>query len=166
MLLLYDYRIVDNILLLLLIQGQGHRLRTKCDVYVKVFCEDFLLLYFWQFQLIVADVKLALQKDGFILLLSIRPSVGMSAHTNGNMLRQSFAWSSFLLLIFLKVVYLGCWCLINDTSLWLQNSWHHSAANLRSRSQTEISVEIKVGHSDLYFVVQGFCLIFWRLFDV
>ena len=28
----------------------------------------------------IADVKLALQKDGFILLLSIRPSVGMSAH--------------------------------------------------------------------------------------
>ena len=31
MLLLYDYRIADNILLLLLIQGQGHRLRNKCD---------------------------------------------------------------------------------------------------------------------------------------
>ena len=46
MLLLYDYRIVDNILLLLLIQGQGHRLRNKCDVYVKVFCEVFLLFIF------------------------------------------------------------------------------------------------------------------------
>ena len=43
LLLLYDYRIVDNILLLLLIQGKGHRLRNKCDVYVKVFCEVFLL---------------------------------------------------------------------------------------------------------------------------
>ena len=41
-LLLYDYRIVYNILLLLLlIQGQGHRLRNKCHVYVKVLCEVF-----------------------------------------------------------------------------------------------------------------------------
>ena len=39
----------------------------------------------------IADVKLALQKDGFILLLSIRPSVRMSAHTNVNILHQSFA---------------------------------------------------------------------------
>ena len=46
MLLLYDYRIVDNILLLLLIQGQGHRLRNKCDVYVSFFCEVFLLFIF------------------------------------------------------------------------------------------------------------------------
>ena len=46
MLLLYDYRIVDNILLLLSIQGQGHRLRNKCDVYAKVFCEVFLLFIF------------------------------------------------------------------------------------------------------------------------
>ena len=47
MLLLYDYRIVDNILLLLLlIQGQGHILRNKCDIYVKVFCEVFLLFIF------------------------------------------------------------------------------------------------------------------------
>ena len=46
MLLLYDYRIVDNTLLLLLIQGQGHQLRKKCDVYVKVFCEVFLLFIF------------------------------------------------------------------------------------------------------------------------
>ena len=83
MLLLYDYRIVDDILLLLLIQGQGHRLRNKCDVYVKVFCEVF--------QRMIADVKLALQKDGFIILLSIRPSVHMSAHTNVNILHQSFA---------------------------------------------------------------------------
>ena len=44
-LLLYDYRIVDNILLLLLILAQGHRLRNKCDVYVKVFCEVFLFVY-------------------------------------------------------------------------------------------------------------------------
>ena len=35
--------------------------------------------------------ELALQKDGFILLLSIRPSVCMSAHINVNILRQSFA---------------------------------------------------------------------------
>ena len=81
-------------------------------------------------------------------------------------LRQSFAWSFFLLLIFLKAFYLGCWCSINVTSVWLQNSWHHSSANLRLRSQTEISVKIKVSHSDLYFMVQGFCLIFWRLFDL
>ena len=34
-------------------------------------------------------------------------------------------------------------------------------SNLKSRSQTDISVvEIKVGHSDLYSLVQGFCLIF------
>ena len=45
-LLLYDYRIVDNILLLLLIQGQGHSLRNKCDVYVKVFFEVLLLFIF------------------------------------------------------------------------------------------------------------------------
>ena len=38
----------------------------------------------------ISDVKLALQKDGFILLLSIRPSVRMSAHTNVNILRQNF----------------------------------------------------------------------------
>ena len=43
---MYDYRIVDNIPLLLLIQGQGHRLRNKCDVYVKVFSEVFLLFIF------------------------------------------------------------------------------------------------------------------------
>ena len=43
----------------------------------------------------IADIKLALQKDGFILLLSIRPSVCMSAHTNVNILHQSFAWSFF-----------------------------------------------------------------------
>ena len=36
----------------------------------------------------IADVKLALQKDGFILLLSIHPSVRMSAHTNVNILRE------------------------------------------------------------------------------
>ena len=41
-LLLCDYRIVDNTLLLL-IQGQGHRLRNKCNVYVKVFDEVFLV---------------------------------------------------------------------------------------------------------------------------
>ena len=45
MLVLYDYRIVDNILLLL-IQGQGHILENKCDVYVKVFCNFFFSLYF------------------------------------------------------------------------------------------------------------------------
>ena len=45
MLLLYDYRIVDNILLLLLVQGQGHRLRNKCDVYVKVFFEFFSFVH-------------------------------------------------------------------------------------------------------------------------
>ena len=93
MLLLYDYRTVDNILLLLLIQGQGHRLRNKCDVYVKVFCEVFLLFIFLTVSTYDCgcNVKLALQKDGFILLLSIRPSVHMSAHTNVNILRQSFA---------------------------------------------------------------------------
>ena len=90
MLLLYDYRIVENILLLLLIQGQGHRLRNKCDVYVKVCCEVFLLFIFLTFQLMIADVKLALRKDGFILLISIRPSLRMSAHTNVNILGQSF----------------------------------------------------------------------------
>ena len=36
----------------------------------------------------IAHVKLALQKDGFILLLSL---VHMSAHTSVNILRQSFA---------------------------------------------------------------------------
>ena len=56
----------------------------------------------------IADVKLALQKDGFILLLSIHPSVHVSAHTNVNILRQSFALSFFLLLIFLKAFYLCC----------------------------------------------------------
>ena len=50
----------------------------------------------------IADVKSALQKDGFILLLSIRPSVRMSAHTNVNILRQKFCVKFFLLLIFLK----------------------------------------------------------------
>ena len=34
----------------------------------------------------IADVKLALQKDGFILRLSIRPSECMSAQTNVNIL--------------------------------------------------------------------------------
>ena len=87
MLLLYDYRRVDNILLLI----QGHRLRNKCDVYVKVFCEVFLLFVFLTVSVSTADVKLALPKDGFILLLSIRPSVRSSAHTNVNILCQSFA---------------------------------------------------------------------------
>ena len=91
MLLLYDYRIVDNILLLLLIQGQGHRLRNKCDVYVKAFCEVFLLFIFLTVSTSDSDVKLAIHKDGFILLLSIRPSVRISAHTNVNILRQSSA---------------------------------------------------------------------------
>ena len=91
MLLLYDYRIVDNILLLLLIQDQGHRLRNICDVYVKVFCEIFSFVYISDsFNYLIADVKLALQKDGFILLLSIRPSVRMSAHTNVNILHPRF----------------------------------------------------------------------------
>ena len=35
----------------------------------------------------IADVKLALQKDGFILLISIRPLVRTSAHTDVNILR-------------------------------------------------------------------------------
>ena len=91
MLLLYDNRIVDNILLLLLLQGRGHRLRNKCDVYVKVFCEVFLFVIFLTVSTYDSDVKLALQKDESILLLSIRPSVRMSAHTNVNILRQSFA---------------------------------------------------------------------------
>ena len=86
MLILYDYRIVENILLLLLIQSQSHKLRNKCDVYAKVFCEVFLLFIFLT---VSTDVKLALQKDG--LLLSIRSLVRMSAHTNINILRQSFA---------------------------------------------------------------------------
>ena len=59
MLLLYDYRLVDNILLLLLIQGQGHRLRNKCDAYVKVFCEVFSFVYISQAQRMNDDVKLA-----------------------------------------------------------------------------------------------------------
>ena len=63
------------------------------------------------------------------------------------------------MIIFLKAFYLGCCCLINVTSVWLQNSWHHAAASLRSRSLTEINFETKVGHSDLYFMVQGFCII-------
>ena len=56
----------------------------------------------------IADVKLALQKDGFILLLSICPSVCMSGHTNVNILHQSFVCFFFLLLIFSKAFYLGC----------------------------------------------------------
>ena len=51
--------------------------------------------------------------------------------------------------------------LINVTSVWLQNSWHHSAANLRSRSQTEISVEIKVGHSDYLKTIWSINMIPW-----
>ena len=39
----------------------------------------------------IADVKLALQKDRYILLLIIHPSVPMAAHTNVNILCQSFA---------------------------------------------------------------------------
>ena len=154
MLLLYDYRIVDNILLLLLIQGQGHRLRNKCDVYVKVFCEVFLLFIFLTVSTYDCWCKVSITK-GWINITAQhppRPSVRMSAHTNVNILRR-FCMKFFLLLIFLKYFYLSCWCSINITSIWLQNSWHHSAANLRSRSQTEISVEIKVGHSDLYFLV-------------
>ena len=50
----------------------------------------------------IADAKLALQKDGFILLLSIRPSVRISAHTNVNILGQSFALSVFLLHLFFE----------------------------------------------------------------
>ena len=38
----------------------------------------------------IADVKIALQKDGFILLLSIRPSERMTAHTNVNILCEVF----------------------------------------------------------------------------
>ena len=53
----------------------------------------------------IADVKLALQKDGFILLLSIRSSVHMSAHTNVNILRQCFAWSFFFAYIFESFLY-------------------------------------------------------------
>ena len=33
-------------------------------------------------------------------------------------------------------------------------------------SMTKFDLKINVGHGDLYFMVQWFCLIFWRLFDV
>ena len=62
-------------------------------MFMSKFSEKFFFcLYFCQFQLMIADVKLALQKDGFMLLLSIRPSVRMSAHTNVNILGQNFVW--------------------------------------------------------------------------
>ena len=55
-----------------------------------------------------ADEKLALQKDGFILLLSICSSVRMSAHKMltfcVKVLREVF----FFCLYFLKAFYLGC----------------------------------------------------------
>ena len=57
----------------------------------------------------IADVKLALQKDGFILLLSIRPSMRIQPIQMLTfcikVLREVFF---FLLLIFLKAFYLGC----------------------------------------------------------
>ena len=45
----------------------------------------------------IADVKLALQKEEFILLLSIHPSVRMSVHTNVNILRHIYHGSVILL---------------------------------------------------------------------
>ena len=48
----------------------------------------------------IADVKLALQKDGFILQLSIRASVRMSAHTNVNFCIKVLREVFFLLRIF------------------------------------------------------------------
>ena len=30
----------------------------------------------------------------------------------------------------------------------------------------DVDLKINVGHCDLYFMVQWFCLIFWRLFDI
>ena len=70
--------------------------------------------------------------------LSVSSSVRPCVRTNVNILRQSFAWSFFLLYIFLKAYTLGCWCVFSVTTRWLQNSWHHSAAaaDPRSRSRT------------------------------
>ena len=45
----------------------------------------------------ISDVKLALQKDGFILPLSIHPSVRNSAHTNINIFASKFSVKFFSL---------------------------------------------------------------------
>ena len=60
----------------------------------------FMSKFSVKFQLMIADVKLALQKDGFILLLSISPSVHMSAHTNVSILHQSLREVFFFCLYF------------------------------------------------------------------
>ena len=53
---------------------------------------------------------------------SIRPSVISSVcpsvHTSVNILRQSFAWSFLLFLIFLKAYPLGCLHMISVISIW------------------------------------------------
>ena len=56
----------------------------------------------------IADVKLALQKDGFILLLSIHPSVRISAHTTVNILCQSLREVFSFAYIFVIAFYLDC----------------------------------------------------------
>ena len=39
--------------------------------------------------------------------------------------------------------------------------WDYESVN-----GTTFNLKIKVGHCDLYFIVQWFCLISWRLFDI
>ena len=56
----------------------------------------------------IADIKLALQKDGFILLLSICPKVRMAAHTNVNIFWSKFCVKCFSFAYFLNALDQGC----------------------------------------------------------
>ena len=53
-----------------------------------------------------------------------------------------------------------------DFALYLEDDVWMSFFGIMSQYDPTIDLKISVGHCDLYFMVQWFCLISWRLFDV
>ena len=79
--------------------------------------------------------------------LTVLPWFRQSVHLSSvNILRQSFAWSFMLFPIFLKAYSLGCLHMITVTSIWLQNSWQHSATAADSRSRSCVHTSVNILH--------------------
>ena len=62
-------------------------------------------------------------------------------------------WPIFNGSVILPHILKGIWC-INIITWANESVW------------LDVDLKIKMGHCDLYFMVQWFCLIFWRLFDI
>ena len=62
--------------MLLLIQGQGHRLRNECDVCVKMFSEVFLLFMFLTVSTYDCRSKVSITK-GWTHITAQHPSIGV-----------------------------------------------------------------------------------------